>query len=87
MTVCLIVLCQIKAVQQKQVASVTSAASLLILSVILVKTISKNAEQLSYSGKMVLNHPITSVLNSYKILYYITSAVEENTEDEIACCS
>lgn len=87
MTVCLIVLCQIKAVQQKQVASVTSAASLLILPVILVKTISKNAEQLSYSGKMVLNHPITSVLNSYKILYYITSAVEENTEDEIACCS
>lgn len=84
MTVCLIVLCQIKAIQQKQVANVTSAATLLIFSVILVKTISKNAEQLSYSGKMVLNHPITPVMRSYKILYYITSAVEENTEDEIA---
>lgn len=36
---------------------------------------------------MVLNHPITSVLKSYKILYYITSAVEENTEDKIACGS
>lgn len=81
MTVCLIVLCQIKAIQQKQVASVTSATALLIFSVILVKTISKNSEQLSYIVKMVLNHSITSVLKSYKILYYITSAVEENTED------
>lgn len=81
MTVCLIVLCEIKAIQQKQVASVTSATALLIFSVILVKTISKNAEQLSYNEKMVLNHSIISVLKSYKILYYITSAVEENTED------
>jgi len=81
MTVCLIVLCQIKAIQQKQVASVTPATALLIFSVILVKTISKNVEQLSYNGKMVLNHSITSALKSYKILYYITSAVEENTED------
>jgi len=81
MTVCLIVLCQIKAVQQKLVASVTSATALLMFSVILVKTISKNAEQLSYNGKMVLNHSITSVQKSYKILYCITSAVEENTED------
>lgn len=81
MTVCLIVLCQIKAIQQKQVASVTSATALLIFSVILVKTISKNAEQLSYNEKMVLNHSIISVLKSYKILYYITSAVEENAED------
>lgn len=58
-----------------------SCTALLIFSVILVKTISKNVEQLSYNGKMVLNHSITSALKSYKILYYITSAVEENTED------
>lgn len=45
------------------------------------KKISKNAEQLSYNGKMVLNHSTTSVLKSYKILYYITFVVEENTED------
>lgn len=81
MTVCLIVLCQIKAVQQKQVASVTPVTALLIFSAILVKTITKNAEQLSYNGKMVLNHSITSVPKSYKILYYITSVVVENTED------